>query len=81
MKKQEIIDKLRIDEHYYGEFGQQYLSNSNIKTLLKNPLDLHKPTKSNPLLDKLLAQPRIEIRNSRLVVTGRVRSLRAVRRA
>jgi len=48
MNKQEIIDKLRIDEHYYGEFGQQYLSNSNIKTLLKNPLDLHKPTKSNP---------------------------------
>jgi hypothetical protein len=48
MKRQEIIDKLRIDEHYYGEFGQQYLSNSNIKTLLKNPLDLHKPTKSNP---------------------------------
>ena len=48
MKKQEIIDKLRIDEHYYGEFGQQYLSNSNIKTLLTNPLDLHKPTKSNP---------------------------------
>jgi len=48
MKKQEIIDKLRIDEHYYGEFGQQYLSNSDIKTLLKNPLDLHKPTKSNP---------------------------------
>jgi hypothetical protein len=48
MTKTEIIDKLRIDEHYYGEFGQQYLSNSNIKTLLKNPLDLHKPTKSNP---------------------------------
>ncbi len=48
MKKSEIIDKLRIDEHYYGEFGQQYLSNSDIKTLLKNPLDLHKPTKSNP---------------------------------
>jgi len=48
MKKEEIIDKLRDDEHYYGEFGQQFLSNSNIKTLLKNPLDLHKPTKSNP---------------------------------
>lgn len=48
MKKEEIIDKLRIDEHYYGEFGQQYLSNSNIQTLLKNPLDLHKPMKSNP---------------------------------
>jgi len=48
MKKIEIIEKLREDEHYYGEFGQQYLSNSNIQTLLKNPLDLHKPTKSNP---------------------------------
>ena len=48
MKKSAIINKLREDEHYYGEFGQQYLSNSDIKTLLKNPLDLHKPTKSNP---------------------------------
>ncbi len=48
MKKEDIIEKLRDDEHYYGEFGQRYLSNSNIKTLLKNPLDLHKPTKSNP---------------------------------
>ena len=48
MKKSAIINKLREDEHYYGKFGQQYLSNSDIKTLLKNPLDLHKPTKSNP---------------------------------
>ena len=47
MKKSEIIDKLRDDNHYYGDFGKQYLSNSNIKTLLKNPLDLHKPTPSN----------------------------------
>ena len=35
MKKQEIIDKLRDDEHYYGDFGKQYLSNSDISTLLK----------------------------------------------
>ena len=48
MKKEEIIEKLRDDEHYYGEFGQQYLSNSNIKTLLRNPLDLYEPSKSNP---------------------------------
>ena len=34
MNHKEIIDKLREDEHYYGKFGQQYLSNSNIKTLL-----------------------------------------------
>ena len=30
-----IINKLRDDEQYYGEFGQQFLSNSNISTLLK----------------------------------------------
>ena len=30
-----IIDRLRNDEDYYGEFGQQFLSNSNIGTLLK----------------------------------------------
>ena len=48
MKKEKIIEKLRDDEHYYGDFGKQFLSNSNIKTLLSNPLDLHKPQKSNP---------------------------------
>jgi len=36
----EIIEKLRDDEHYYGEFGQKFLSNSNISTLLKNPANL-----------------------------------------
>jgi len=35
-----IIDRLRSDEDYYGEFGQQFLSNSNIGTLLKNPARL-----------------------------------------
>ena len=48
MKRKEIIDKLRDDEHYYGELGQQYLSNSDIKTLLSNPLSLRKPVKNNP---------------------------------
>jgi len=47
MKRKEIIDKLRIDEHYYGDFGKQYLSNSDISTLLKNPLALKEPSKSN----------------------------------
>jgi hypothetical protein len=47
MKRKEIIDKLRIDEHYYGNFGKQYLSNSDISTLLKNPLALKEPSKSN----------------------------------
>ena len=48
MKKEDIIDKLRIDEHYYGDFGKQYLSNSDIKTLLKDPLNLRQPSKTNP---------------------------------
>ena len=32
-----IIKKLKQDEHYYGDYGKQFLSNSNISTLLKNP--------------------------------------------
>jgi len=32
-----MIDKLRDDEHYYGEYGKKYLSNSDIGTLLSNP--------------------------------------------
>ena len=44
MNKKEILDKLEEDEHYYGEFGQKFLSNSNISTLLNNPEDLYKPT-------------------------------------
>mgnify|MGYP003679572335 CR=1 FL=1 len=33
----DIYDRLKIDEDYYGEFGQQFLSNSKISTLLKEP--------------------------------------------
>ena len=40
--------KLKEDKHYYGEYGQQFLSNSNISTLLKNPLSLHEPQKKIP---------------------------------
>ena len=43
----EIIDKLRDDEHYYGDFGKQYLSNSDIRTLLSNPLALREPSKTS----------------------------------
>jgi hypothetical protein len=44
----EIYEKLKQDEHYYGEFGQQFLSNSDISTLLTNPKQLHEPKPSNP---------------------------------
>ncbi len=47
MKKEKIIEMLREDEHYYGDFGKQYLSNSDIKTLLKNPLALKEPSMTN----------------------------------
>jgi hypothetical protein len=48
MTKEAIIKKLKEDEHYYGEFGKQYLSNSDIKTLLNNPLALGEQSKPSP---------------------------------
>ena len=39
----EIINKLKQDEHYYGDYGKQFLSNSDISTLLKNPKMLREP--------------------------------------
>ena len=38
MNKKQILKKLRNDEDYYGEFGRQFLSNSDIYYLLNNPL-------------------------------------------
>jgi len=43
-----IYDKLKIDEHYYGEFGQKFLSNSNISTLLKDPAKLNEKKANIP---------------------------------
>ena len=48
MKKEDVINKLRDDEHYYGDFGKKYLSNSDIGTLLTNPLALGKPSEPRP---------------------------------
>ena len=31
MDKQKILNKLRNDEDYYGEFGRQFLSNSKLQ--------------------------------------------------
>ena len=47
-KKKQVLQKLKKDEHYYGTFGKQYLSNSDISILLNNPLQLGKPYKPNP---------------------------------
>lgn len=48
MEKAEVIKRLVNDEDYYGEFGKQYLSNSDVKSLLNNPLELKTPSKQIP---------------------------------
>ena len=50
LTRKDILEKLKIDEHYYGEFGQQFRSNSDISTLLTNPLALGKDIKKSPAL-------------------------------
>ena len=45
MKKQEILKRLKNDKDYYGEFGNQFLSNSHVGRLLKDPLNIFKPLK------------------------------------
>ena len=48
MKKDEIIERLRSDEDYYGDYGNKFLSNSHIGKLLKNPMSLFDRTPDNP---------------------------------
>ena len=43
----DAIERLRSDEDYYGEFGRQFRSNSDISTLLTNPLALGAEQKPN----------------------------------
>jgi hypothetical protein len=43
----EAIERLRKDEDYYGDFGRQFRSNSDISTLLTNPLALGAEQKPN----------------------------------
>ena len=39
----DIIDRLRNDEDYYGEFGSKYLSNSDIDSIIKDPKSFKQP--------------------------------------
>ena len=48
MKKKQILQKLRNDEDYYGDFGNQFLSNSHVGKLLKDPLRAFEPSKPSP---------------------------------
>jgi hypothetical protein len=47
MTKEKIIELLKDDNNYYGEMGKQFLSNSNISTLLTNPLALRDQQQPN----------------------------------
>ena len=48
MDKKQILKKLCNDEDYYGDFGKQYLSNSDIYHLLNNPLKFQQPYDISP---------------------------------
>ena len=48
MDKAKILKKLKNDEDYYGDFGNQFLSNSHVGKLLKDPLNAFAPSKPSP---------------------------------
>ena len=48
MNKQEALKALEDDTNYYGDFGKKYLSNSDISTLLTNPLALGQKMANRP---------------------------------
>ena len=48
LNKARILKKLKNDEDYYGEFGNQFLSNTHVSRLLKDPLNVFKPSKPSP---------------------------------
>ena len=52
MNKNEILKNLDNDELYYGGYGKQFLSNSDIRSLLRDPLSFKKPIVGNPNLVK-----------------------------
>ena len=43
MTEKEILKRLRNDEDYYGDFGKQYLSNSDIEALTTEPRQFQAP--------------------------------------
>lgn len=52
MNRAEILKNLKDDSKYYGDFGKQYLSNSDIFNLLKNPTQFRIPQETTkPMLE------------------------------
>ena len=48
MNKEKVLQKLKIDEDYYCVFCNQFLSNSHVGKLLKDPLRAFEPSKPSP---------------------------------
>jgi hypothetical protein len=51
-ERKQVLKRLDSDEDYYGDFGKQYLSNSDIRSLIRDPLSFKKPIVGNPNLIK-----------------------------
>ena len=51
MESNDIIERLKIDEDYYGKFGSQFLSNSDIKALRSDIKSFRKPVRLNEALE------------------------------
>ncbi len=47
MTDKKIVQKLKDDKHYYGDFGKQFLSNSDIQSLVLEPRQFHAPQPDN----------------------------------
>ena len=43
MVNKEILERLKNDDDYYGQFGRKFMSNSDIYNLLKNPTQFRVP--------------------------------------
>ena len=48
MDKKKVLKRLNNDEDYYGKFGKQFLSNSDIYYLLNNPLMFQQEQAKSP---------------------------------
>jgi len=44
---QKVLEQLKDDSNYYGDYGKQFLSNSDIQALLLNPKDFGKSRPDN----------------------------------
>lgn len=65
----DIIEQLRDDNNYYGVLGKQYLSNSDVGTLLNNPQGYGKsrPDSKNLLEGRYFHQLLIEPEKAQVI--------------